>query len=95
MNYKIELKKEAKKDLEALDKPVQKRVKELFDKLEKSDNPKVFGKQLSENLVKLWSYKVGKYRVIAEIQENKLVILVVSVGKRETIYDKTDKRLNK
>ena len=35
-----------------------------------------------------WRYRIGDYRIIAEIQEEKIVILILDIGHRKSIYDK-------
>jgi len=92
VNYKIEFDPKARKNLKSLDNSVRKQIKKFLDKLEKVENPKAFGKSLENNLSGLWRYRVGDYRIIAEIQDNRLIIYVVSVGHRSTIYKETDKR---
>ena len=95
MTYKIEIDKKAEKDFDALDNAVRKQVIKFLEKLEKVENPRAFGEKLTGNLAGYWKYRVGDYRIVAEIQDDKLVIFVISIGKRETIYKKTKKRLNK
>ena len=51
------------------------------------DNPRVKGKGLTANRSGQWRYRIGDYRVIAEIDDNKIVILVLEVGHRSKIYD--------
>ena len=95
MTYKIIFTKKADKDINVLDSSVRKQIKKYLDKLEKAENPKAFGKQLTGNLAGYWSYRVENYRIIADVQDDKLVILIVGVGHRSIIYDELNKRFNK
>ena len=95
MNYKIEFDPKARKNLKSLDNSVRKQIKKFLDKLEKVENPKAFADRLKGNLVGCWKYRILDYRVVAKIQDDELIILIVSVGHRSTIYIETDKRLNK
>jgi len=52
------------------------------------NNPRSKGKALSGNLKGLWRYRVGDYRVICQIIDNEVVILVVELGHRKEIYRK-------
>ena len=52
----------------------------LKERVASQENPRVFGKELKGNLAGLWRYRVGNYRIICEIQDEKLVVLVVRVG---------------
>lgn len=50
------------------------------------DTPQIFGKSLKGNKAGLWRYRIGNYRLICEIIDNKLIILVLTVGHRREIY---------
>jgi len=94
MVYQIKFKEKARKEFNKLDKVIQLRIINYLNKVAESGTPTAFGKGLEEDLVGLWSYRVAdKYRVVVEIQDDKLIICIVAVGKRETIYDETKKRL--
>jgi len=95
VNYKIEFVPEARKNLKSLDNSIRKPIKKLFDKLERAEDPRAFGKPLEKKLAGYWRYRVESYRIIAEILDDKLVVYVISIGHRSTIYDKLNKRLNK
>lgn len=51
-------------------------------------DPRIHGKPLSANRVGEWRYRVGDYRIIAIIKDDKLIILVVAIGHRRDIYKK-------
>ena len=50
------------------------------------DDPRVHGKALTANRSGQWGYRVGDYRILAEIQDNKLVLILIDVGHRKDIY---------
>ena len=50
-------------------------------------DPRQFGKPLRGSRFGLWRYRVRDFRIICELQEQRLVVLVVAVGHRSTIYD--------
>ena len=50
--------------------------------------PQIFGKSLKGNKAGLWRYRIGNYRLICEIIDNKLIILVLTIGHRREIYKK-------
>ena len=87
MIWKIEYTKTAETQLRKLDKPVARRI---LDYLENNiailENPCMRGKGLSGPLGELWRYRVGDYRIICEIQNNIMRVLVVEVGHRKHIY---------
>jgi len=91
--YKVQWSKKAEKMFNKLDSSVKSRINEYLKKVVSSENPRAFGKGLDENLVGFTSYRIGKYRVIVDIQDDKLIVYIVAVGKRETIYEDVDKSL--
>ena len=87
MNYKVDYTKSAIKKLKALDKPVRSMVLNWIEKnLIGCSNPRQHGKALVGNHSGKWRYRVGDYRIIADIIEDKIVILVLNVGHRREIY---------
>ena len=51
-----------------------------------TENPRIKGKVLTGDLKGLWRYRVGDYRILAEIQGDKIVILILDIGYRSKIY---------
>ncbi|MDR1292696.1 MAG: type II toxin-antitoxin system RelE/ParE family toxin [Clostridiales Family XIII bacterium] len=51
-----------------------------------TSNPRQHGKPLEENLTGLWRYRVGDYRLIAEIVDDEVVITIIKIGHRSKIY---------
>ena len=77
----------AQKQLNRLDYSIKSKILKYIDQnLFNTDNPKKFGKVLRYNLKGFWRYRVENYRIIAKIEEDKLVILIVQVNKRDKIY---------
>lgn len=70
----------------SLDKTIQKRVKKYMDEVQKLDNPRARGHALTGQLSGLWRYRVGDWRVICQIKDTELIILVVELGHRRNIY---------
>lgn len=86
--WRFEMTKEADRALGHLDKPIKKRIISYFeDRVLKSGNPRQFGKPLNGHLKSLWSYRIGTYRVIADIQDERLVILAINIEHRREVYD--------
>lgn len=88
MIWKIEFDVDVEKDLRKLGHTAQKQILAyLKEKIRPSDDPRLLGKPLSGNLKGLWRYRVGDYRILAKIEENNFIILVVHVGHRRNVYD--------
>lgn len=83
---RIEYSASAKKSLAKLDKPVQKQIKSYLDEVSKLSNPRARGKALAGSLAHLWRYRVGDYRLICDIQDEKILITVLRLGHRKIIY---------
>ncbi len=80
--FDIEFSKSAEKQLFKLEKDIQKRVVSTLDRIRVRPYPHV--KKLVGN--PYFRLRVGEYRVILDIQENKLLIFVVEIGHRKNIY---------
>lgn len=88
MKYKVEFTQRAVKELKKLDRHTGALIVGWIRKnLEGCDNPRLHGKGLTGNKSGQWRYRVGDYRLLAQIQEDKIVILILSVGHRREIYE--------
>jgi mRNA interferase RelE/StbE len=89
MTYNVETTAAFDKEFKKLDRPVQKILKAWIEKnLIDCVNPRQHGKALKGNLQEFWRYRVGDYRILAAIQDDRLIILAMSVGHRKNIYEK-------
>lgn len=58
----------------------------LLKNIDGCEDPRVYGKGLTANRSGAWRYRVGDYRILCEIQEDKLVVLAIEVGHRREVY---------
>ena len=87
MNYSVKYKKSALKKLNNLDAPIRERIKNWIDtNLVGCENPRLHGKALHGEWHDFWRYRVGEYRIVAQIQDDKIIIFVVKIDKRGEIY---------
>lgn len=86
--WNVEFDAGVKKDLEKLDRQVAGRiVKFLATRVARLDNPRSIGQALKgSELSEFWKYRVGDYRIICDIQDKRLVVLVLRVGNRREVY---------
>jgi len=85
--WRIEFDEPAKKEFERLDRQVQIRIRRfLRERILPSEDPRELGASLRGNLAGLWKYRVGDYRIVAEIREAEILVLVVRIGHRSKIY---------
>ena len=74
--------------LRKLDRAVRKQILDYMDnRIARAENPRDFGKPLGGGRAGLWRYRVRDYRIICRIEDDNLVVLVIDVGHRSTIYD--------
>ncbi len=77
----------ALKQLKKLDRQIAKRVIDFLEnKVTGIEDPRQMGKSLQGQLVNLWRYRVGDYRVIVEIKDEELIIQIIKIGHRKDIY---------
>lgn len=89
MKYSVVLTSRAKKQLEKLDKPTAKLISSwLIKNLQGCEDPRKFGKPLVADKSGQWRYRIGDYRVIAEIEDENILILIVEIGHRRYVYKK-------
>ena len=87
MDWKIEYSPDAIRQLNKLDQPIRRKLfRYLEEHIQGCKNPRHFGAALVANLSGLWRYRVGDYRIICEIQEEKVIVLVLTIGHRREIY---------
>ncbi len=86
--YKVEYTERAIKNLRKLDKYTRNFIVAWIDKnLVNCENPRIHGKGLTSDRSGQWRYRIGDYRLICEIKENEIVILVLEIGHRREVYD--------
>ncbi len=87
MAWTLEYSRTARKFIEKLDPQTQRRIHGLMEgRVAFLDNPRDAGKPLKGPLATFWVYRVGDYRIICDMQDDKLVILVVTIGHRGDVY---------
>ena len=88
MKWKIEYLQSAVKQVKKLDHTNRQRIKKFLEhRLAEREDPRHLGKALkhSENI---WRYRVGDYRILCQIIDNEIVVLVINVEHRSTVYRK-------
>lgn len=87
MAWKIDYADAALKQLRGLDKPLARRILDYLDgRVVGSGDPRSAGKALTGPLGGLWPYRVGDYRVVCDIREGVMRVLVVQIGNRRELY---------
>ncbi|MHC9596089.1 type II toxin-antitoxin system RelE family toxin [Corynebacterium diphtheriae] len=86
-SWAIEFSPRAAKELRKLDRPVQKRIVAYLREISTLPNPQMRGKALTGNWAGFWRWRVGDYRLIVAIEDDRVVIVVVSIGHRSQVYE--------
>ena len=88
MSYTVETTSRFDKQFRKLDRYTMRLIKRWIDKnLVNCENPRAHGKALTGDKHGQWRYRIGDYRLICHINDNKLVILAINIGHRRSIYD--------
>lgn len=87
MAWTIEYTETARRELRKLDKPWARRILDYMDqRVAPLENPRSLGKALHGPLGDLCRYRVGEYRIVCELLDQQLRVLVVRVGARKDVY---------
>jgi mRNA interferase RelE/StbE len=87
LDWTVDYSDTAKRQLKHLDRQTAKRIMDFMDeRVAETGDPRSFGKALRGPLGDFWRYRVGGYRLICDIQDNKLTVLVVRIGDRKEVY---------
>ncbi len=88
MAWTVRLEKRAVRQLAKLGQVSQRLIQDYInERLIPSDDPRSFGKALGGDKHGIWRYRVDKYRILCRIIDEYLVIMVIEIGKRDSIYD--------
>ena len=86
--WHLKFDKSAQKDIKKLDIQTRNSIIDyMYNRISKLEYPSCFGKQLTGQWKGFWRYRVDKYRIVCDIQDEVLTILVVKIGKRDKIYE--------
>jgi mRNA interferase RelE/StbE len=87
LSWRVEISDIAERQLKKLGRPVQKRILQyLSDRIEGCKNPRHFGEPLKGGFSGFWRYRIGDYRVICEILDERVMVLVLTIGHRREVY---------
>lgn len=87
MKYDVVFSKTALKQFKKMDNYTKLMLINWIEKnLSNCEDPRIHGKALKGNLKNQWRYRVGDYRILCDIEDDKLIILVINIGHRREIY---------
>ncbi|MES2997572.1 MAG: type II toxin-antitoxin system RelE/ParE family toxin [Verrucomicrobiota bacterium] len=87
MSWVYRIDERALKELRKLGPQAQREILGYLDqRVAGGSDPRRFGKALKANLAGLWRYRVGDYRILCELRDGELLVLVLAVGHRKDVY---------
>ena len=88
MAWRVEISAGARKALGKLDPPAARSILKFLDeKVARASDPRATGKALAGSaLGNFWRWRVGDYRIVADIQDQTVTVLVVRIGHRRDVY---------
>ena len=86
MSYTVKFTPKAAKQVRKLDSAAAKLIRDFLEqKLSRLDNPRQLGKKLVNE--EFWRYRVGDYRILTNVDDDQILILVVEVAHRREVYN--------
>lgn len=87
MIYKIMTNEKFDKSFKNLDKSIQRMVKAWIDKnLINTENPRQHGKGLTANRSGQWRYRIGEYRILVKIEDDKIILILIDIKHKKEVY---------
>ncbi|MGB9236125.1 MAG: type II toxin-antitoxin system RelE/ParE family toxin [Terriglobales bacterium] len=85
--WRIEITRTAEKQITKLDRAAQRSILDfLRERVQTAADPRHLGKALRGDKKGLWRYRVGDYRLICDVQDERVVVLLLRVGHRKDVY---------
>jgi mRNA interferase RelE/StbE len=87
LGWRVEISRAAEKQITRLNRNTQRLIlRFLRERVAVAENPRRWGKPLHGEKRDLWRYRVGDYRLICDIQDEKITVLVLVIGHRKDVY---------
>jgi mRNA interferase RelE/StbE len=86
--WAVEFDDRARRELRKLAPETQQQIlRYLRERIAGTEDPRQFGKPLRQNLAGLWRYRVGDYRLICRLENDRFIVLRLQIGHRREIYE--------
>ncbi|MGA7949858.1 MAG: type II toxin-antitoxin system RelE/ParE family toxin [Thiobacillaceae bacterium] len=87
MAWKVEIKSSAVKEITRFDKTTQRRIFDFLKEIESSTDPRILLQPYAGPLAGYWKKRLGDYRLICEIDDRTITVIVMKAGHRSKVYD--------
>jgi mRNA interferase RelE/StbE len=85
--WRVEFDRAADRELRKLGSEAERLISRyLRERIATADDPRRFGHALTGDRKGLWRYRVGDFRIVASIEDDRFVVLVVTIGHRREVY---------
>jgi mRNA interferase RelE/StbE len=85
--WQVEFDRDAARELKKLGKKAQADIlRYLRNRISTANDPRRLGKALTGDLKGLWRYRVADYRILAKIEDERFIVVVLTVGHRREVY---------
>ena len=87
MGWTINYSDQAAKELQKMDRCDRELIMAYMrERIEGCSNPRVYGEPLRHNMQGVWRYRIGKYRILCELVDEEVMVYVVKIDHRRTVY---------
>jgi mRNA interferase RelE/StbE len=87
--WRVEFDERARRELRKLNQQIQSEIIHYLEsRIATADDPRRFGRPLTGSLAGLWRYRVRDWRLLCKIEDDRFIVLVVTVGHRKVVYDR-------
>ena len=87
MNWKVSISDQAQRELQKLDRQDRELILTYLEtRIEGCSNPRLFGEALKKNLSGYWRYRIGKYRILCELADEIVMVYVIKIEHRRSVY---------
>jgi mRNA interferase RelE/StbE len=89
VSYCVKYDRRAIKQLERMDAGARRLLLAyISSRIDGVENPRSLGKALAGDRAGQWRYRVGSYRILAEIRDKEVTVFIFRIGRRSSVYDK-------
>ena len=90
MIWRVEFDERARRELRRLDRRAQRIILRFFrERVATADDPRQRGRALRHDLKGLWRYRIGEYRAICKIEDQRITVLVLRLAHRKRVYHRS------
>ena len=87
MNWKVSISEQAQRELKKMDRQDRELILSYLEtRIDGCADPRLHGEALKQNLTGYWRYRIGKYRILCELVDDIVMVYVIKVEHRRSVY---------